>query len=203
MKKCRLDWGDATTQSFRTSWQQSALRVPAQAILRREILIRSLTGVLAFGTVGAFAQTDGPKARFEDDLISKLEGSWNLTRKIRGTVVQNSVAAHWVLNHQFLYIHMKDVKDPPAYEAIVLIGFIHAIKKYVAHWTDTFGGKFSAIGTGERVGNSVEFRFDYPDGPFFNTFSWSPDKEEWTLRGESQDASGQRRLFALDTLARK
>jgi hypothetical protein len=98
---------------------------------------------------------------------------------------------------------MKDVREPPAYEAIVLIGLIHAGNKYVAHWTDTFGGKFSAIGTGVRTGNAVEFRFDYPDGPFFNTFTWSPDAAQWTFRGESEDASGQRKLFAVDTLTRK
>jgi hypothetical protein len=171
--------------------------------MRRRSLLVSATGLLALGSGGVLAQVDGPKARFEDDLISNLEGAWNLHRKIRGTEVENSVNASWVLNHQFLYLHMKDVNEPPVYEAIVLIGFIHSSGRYVAHWTDTFGGKFSAIGTGERRGNSIEFRFEYPDGPFFNTFSWSPEAQQWTFRGESQDASGQRRLFAFDTLDRK
>lgn len=171
--------------------------------MRRRIVLLSLVGSPFLGSGSAHAQTDGPKARFDDDLISKLEGTWHLNRKIRGTEVQNLVTANWVLNHQFLYVHMKDVKEPPAYEAIVLIGFIHASKKYVAHWTDTFGGKFSAIGTGERTANSIEFRFDYPEGPFFNTFTWLPDTQQWTFRGESLDASGQRKLFAHDTLTRK
>jgi hypothetical protein len=46
---------------------------------------------------------------------------------------------------------MLDVNEPPAYEAIVLIGFIHATKQYVAHWTDTYDGKFSAIVDAARV----------------------------------------------------
>jgi hypothetical protein len=74
-----------------------------------------------------------------------------LTRKIRGTEVKNRVTARWVLNHQFLQVHMLDVNEPPAYEAIVLIGFIHATKQYVAHWTDTYDGKFSAIVDAARV----------------------------------------------------
>jgi hypothetical protein len=53
---------------------------------------------------------------------------------------------------QFLQIHMKDVADPPAYEALVLIGYAHADKRYVAHWCDTYGGKFSAVGHGRRSG---------------------------------------------------
>jgi hypothetical protein len=66
---------------------------------------------------------------------------------------------------------MKDTALPSRYEAIVLIGYIYESAEYVAHWTDTFGGKFSAIGKGRRIGNSIEFRFEYPNGPFFNTFT--------------------------------
>lgn len=171
--------------------------------MQRRRLLGSAVGLLGVGGAPVAARTDGPKARFDDDLISRLEGTWDLSRKIRGTEVQNVVTARWVLNHQFLQVHMKDVKEPPAYEAIVLIGFIHASKRYVAHWTDTFGGKFSAVGTGERTANAVEFRFDYPEGPFFNTFTWLPGTGQWTFKGESQDTAGQRKLFAMDTLTRR
>jgi hypothetical protein len=58
-----------------------------------------------------------------------LAGTWKLTRKIRGTQAENTVEAQWVLNHQFLQIHMKDVANPPAYEVLVLIGYAHADQK--------------------------------------------------------------------------
>ena len=154
--------------------------------------------------VSALAQQpiDGRGGRFEDDLITKLEGEWLIDRQIRGTTTQNTLSAAWVLSHQFLQLHMKDSALPSRYEAIVLIGFVHASGEYVAHWIDTFGGKFSAVGKGRRTGNSVEFRFEYPDGPFFNTFTWSPDAGVWQMRLESQDAQGKRSLFALDTVQR-
>ena len=145
---------------------------------------------------------DGPKARFQDDLISRLEGNWRLTRRIRGKEARNTVSATWVLNHQFLLVQMKDVDHPPAYEALVLIGYIHASGQYVAHWCDTFGGKYSAKGTGVRSENAVEFQFNYDDGPFFNTFTWFPEKEQWIMRLENQDKNGARNLFAIDTLER-
>jgi len=170
---------------------------------RRFILLGLISVGASLAAEPAAVVVDGPKARFSDDLVSRLEGSWNLTRKIRGTEVHNRVTASWVLNHQFLQIHMRDVAEPPAYEAIVFVGYIHATGTYVAHWIDCFGGRFSAIGTGKRTGNSIEFRFDYPDGPFFNTFTWSPDSGQWTFRGESQDEHGARRLFAFDTLVRQ
>ncbi len=145
---------------------------------------------------------DGPRGRFDDDLISNLEGRWKISRQIRGTTVENVANASWVLNHQFLQLHMKDVASPPKYEAIVLIGYVYSDKQYVAHWTDTFGGKYSAVARGTRSGNSIEFRFQYEDGPFFNTFTWFPERTEWVLRMESQGPTGSRQPFATDTFSR-
>jgi hypothetical protein len=114
---------------------------------------------------------DGPKRIFQDEFIDRLAGDWKLTRKIRGTQVENTVKAEWVLNHQFLQLHMKDVAVPPAYEALILIGYSHADQQYVAPWCDTYGGRISADGYGKRSGDTIEFEFHHPDGPFFNTFT--------------------------------
>lgn len=154
-------------------------------------------------TVGADNPPDGPKRIFKDAFIDNLSGDWNLTRKIRGQEVENKVKVEWVLNHQFLQIHMKDVADPPVYAALVLLGYAHADKKYVAHWCDTYGGKFSAVGYGKRSGDSIEFAFQYPDGPFYNTFTWDAKAKGWTFRMESQNKDGKRVLFAEDTLRRR
>jgi hypothetical protein len=145
---------------------------------------------------------DGPKRIFKDDFIENLTGEWKLTRKIRGKKVENTLKAEWVLNHQFLKLHMKDVADPPAYEALVLIGYAHGDKKYVAHWCDTYGGKFSAVGYGKRSGDAITFEFQYEDGPFYNTFTWDAKAKGWTFRMESQGKDGKRVLFAEDSLRR-
>ena len=78
--------------------------------------------------------------------LDKLAGHWNLTQTVRGTTKENKVEADWVLEHQFLRVHMKDVASPPKYEADVYIGYDKAKNRYVAHWMDTFGGGFSSIG---------------------------------------------------------
>ena len=145
---------------------------------------------------------DGPAFPFNDEFIERLAGDWKLTRKVRGQVVENTVRAEWVLDHQFLQVHMKDVADPPAYEALVLIGYSHADERYVAHWCDTYGGKLSADAFGKRSGDAIEFEFHYPEGPFFNTFTWDVKSGEWTFRMESQGEDGKRLLFAEDTLRR-
>jgi hypothetical protein len=152
---------------------------------------------------GADEPADGPEKIFRDEFIENLVGEWRLSRKIRGKEVENTASVKWVLNHQFLELHMKDTVDPPAYEAIVLIGYAHADKKYVAHWCDTYGGKFSAVGSGKRAGDSIEFEFRYPDGPFFNTFTWDAGAKSWTFRMESQGKDGKRVPFAVDTLRKR
>lgn len=146
--------------------------------------------------------TEGPSPRFDDDLIEHLVGEWKLVRTIRGKQEQNRVKAEWVLHHQFLQVHMQDAADPPKYEALVLIGSGPADKPYVAHWCDTWGGRFSADAFGRRSGNSIEFEFHYPEGPFFNTFTWDPASQGWTFLMQNGKADGTRTLFAEDVLRR-
>ena len=152
----------------------------------------------------AFCVPAGAQERaFNDPFIDQLAGEWTLTRQIRGKEVENSLRAEWVLNHQFLQIHMKDVADPPAYEAFVYIGYQQSAQRYVAHWMDVFGGKASAVGYGKRSGDSIEFAFQYDDGPFYNTFTWDTLGQGWIFKMESVGKDGKRQLFAIDTLRKK
>ncbi len=140
---------------------------------------------------------------FRDDLLDNLVGNWRLTRKIRGQAVENSLKAEWVLNHQFLQIHMRDVNTPPAYEAMIFIGYDNTSERYVAHWLDVFGGRFSeTLGYGVRSGNSIKFVFEYPDGPFHNTFTWDREAKTWNFLMRSKDKTGKWAVFAEDNLRR-
>jgi hypothetical protein len=168
--------------------------------------MRALAIVLSLlAAMSARAQEppDGPQRIFRDAFIDNLVGEWRLKREIRGRDVDNTVSADWVLNHQFLRIHMKDVAEPPTYEALVYIGYQSADQRYVVHWLDVFGGKFSAIGYGKREGDSITFVFQYDDGPFYNTFKWNAATQSWTFTLESTARDGRRQLFAVDTLRRE
>ena len=143
----------------------------------------------------------GPAAAPRDAFLANLAGKWTLTRKIRGAEVRNTVDAEWVLDGRFLEVHMRDAAEPPTYEAIVLMGFDPASGRYVAHWCDTYGAGYSAIGRGKRAGDSVELEFAYPDAPFYNTFTWHPERSEWTCLLENV-RGGRRVVFAEDVLRR-
>ena len=145
---------------------------------------------------------EGAKRTFRDAFIEKLVGEWRLKRRIRDREVENTVSADWVLKHQFLRMHMKDVAEPPEYEALVYIGYQHAEQRYVVHWLDIYGGKFSAIGYGKRVGDTIAFVFRYDDGPFYNSFKWDARTDSWTFTMEATGKDGKREPFAVDTLRR-
>ena len=163
--------------------------------------------VMSFGlserTVYAQEALDGPKHQFKDDFVENLVGDWKLTRQIRGETVQNTVKVEWLFNHQFLRIHMKDVATPAQYEAMLFIGYDNASERYVMHWIDVFGGRFSeTLGYGKRDGNSIKFVFEYPDGPFLNTFTWNAADKTWTFLMEHKNKEGKWTTFATDTLKR-
>ena len=138
---------------------------------------------------------DGPKHILQDELLDKMAGSWNLGGQIMHHEVTHTVNADWVLNHQFLRIHEKDTAAPKPgdvpYEAIIMVGYDNASDRYVVHWIDVYGGRFSeTLGYGKRSGNDIEFVFEYPDGPFHTTFTWKPDAQQWRWLMREKDKDG-------------
>jgi len=167
---------------------------------------RSIAFVLAFLApailFAAGPAKDGRGIPFRDDLVSRLEGRWDLTRTMGTREAKNSVEARWALDHQFLVVHMTDVAIPPKYEAVVYIGYSNTDQRYVAHWIDVFGGRYSSRGLGTREGDSIEFLFPYDDGPFFNTFTYDRATDAWTMKLENGTKDGKRTPFATDRLTR-
>ena len=147
---------------------------------------------------------DGPKRLFQDPLFEKLTGSWSMVGVVRSRPATYSLHAEWVLNHQFLKLEMRDVGDPPAYQATVYIGYDNTSERYVAHWLDAFGGRFSeTLGFGTRAANSVRFVFEYPDGPFHTTFALNADARTWNVLMETRGSGGTWQEFAHYTVTRK
>ena len=157
----------------------------------------------------AAAQVGQADQAFADPLLDNLVGNWSLNGKVRGRDAAHDVTVEWVLHHQFLRIHERDPKQPPAangplpYEAIVFVGYDNQNKRYVIHWMDIFGGQFSEpVGHGTRSGDSITFTFDYADGPFHTIFTWQPSAHTWHWHMEQQKA-GTWQTFADMTLTKR
>jgi hypothetical protein len=137
---------------------------------------------------------DGPQNIFHDDLLDHMVGDWHLSGSVMGETADHHVHVEWVLNHQFLRIHEKAAVPSKAglvYEAMVMVGYDNASERYVAHWIDIFGGRFSeTLGYGHRDASKIEFLFEYPDGPFRTTFRWDAETKAWHWQMRQKDKSG-------------
>jgi hypothetical protein len=123
-------------------------------------------------------------APWTDDLADHLAGTWKIEGHVMGQEAHHEVRAEWILNHQFLRIHEKTAPGAPAserpYEAIWFLGYDSTSERYVLHLMDIFGARYSeTLGYGTRDGNEIRFVFEYPDGPFHNTYRWDPEKNTW------------------------
>lgn len=150
------------------------------------------------------AESDPARGEFRDSFLDNLVGDWHVERKFgNGRMVENTVHFEWVLNHQFIELHYRDVATPPKYEAMVFIGYDTGEQRYVCHWIDNFGGQFSALGHG-KIDNEkrvIEFTFNYRDGPFTNKFSFDPATKTWISLMRQQE-KGEWKLFAEDKFTR-
>jgi hypothetical protein len=138
---------------------------------------------------------DGPKHPVADELLDNLAGSWKAEGTVVGQPASYTIDADWVLHHQFLRIHLLAPRPIPpsgiSYEDMVFISYDHTSERYVCHWMDIYGGRSSeSLGFGLRNGQSIEFAFEYPTGPFRTSFRWIPEAGTWQLTMRTKVATG-------------
>ena len=119
-----------------------------------------------------------------DDLLNKLVGRWSLTGKMGDTALYQEVSAKWALRDLFVEMRLSPIRvgegGNPDYEALYFVGHDKKTSEYVLHVFDTFGMTSKPVpGIGVREDNSIRFKFDYAVGPWFNTFTWDPDRRSW------------------------
>jgi len=140
-------------------------------------------------------------AKWPDQLVEHLIGSWKISGDVMGRAAHHDVHAEWVLNHAFLLIHENTSSDAPAtehaYDAYWYLGYDSVSDRYVLHLLDLFGGRFSeTLGYGKQDGNQIRFVFEYPDGPFHTTFAWNPKNDTWEWLMEQKNKDGNWTSFA-------
>ena len=138
------------------------------------------------------------------NLLNHLVGSWIMTGTVLKKPVQYRAEAAWVLQRQFLRLHMVDTSSPPTYEADLFIGLDTSKNQYVAHWLDKFGGAGARVfATGPLSSDKVEFTFPYEEGRFHDQFEYDSAKDEWSFVIESEGKGGQWTEFAHYAIKRR
>ena len=147
-----------------------------------------------------------PKQVLKDDLLDSMVGHWRLNGKYEGQAVDHSVEVKWVLHHQFLEIHEKDLNPPKGdevpYDALVYVGYDPTSGRYIAHWLDVFGDGSETLGYGKRTGAAIEFDFEYPGQPWLTTFRWDEASKSWKWLMRTKTKQGQWQETADMTLTR-
>ncbi|MBS1772359.1 MAG: DUF1579 family protein [Bacteroidetes bacterium] len=175
---------------------------------------RLFTALLVSISVVTFAQKvpDCNQARFEDALLDKMQGEWVMTGKLGEKDVVYNVSCKWVLNHQFLEWDFVNATNAIQYEAKVFIGYNCTDKRYVMHWMDMMGGKFSeALGYGIKVsGKEIDFKFKRPTDIDPNKYinqnnkiSYNPDNDMWQFHVVMLNDKKQWVTWSMNTMARK
>ena len=168
------------------------------------ICFQALFLIAALAPMHALAQRP---PEWHDEFIDHLAGAWKIEGQVLGREAHHDVVAEWVLNHQFLRIREKTAASAPAserrYEAIWFLGYDPVSERYVLHLFDIFGTRYSeTLGYGARDGNAIRFVFEYPDGPFHNTYRWLPEKGAWQWLLEEKNKEGKWITFADFKLTR-
>lgn len=177
--------------------------------MKRTILLCAMVMAWAGTTTAAEAPKplDGAGTIMNDPLLDRMIGHWTMSGMMVDRPVHQTVDAKWILGHQFLQIHEMGAIDPktgkPEYEAMPLIGYDNMSERYVAHWVDVFGGRWSeTLGYGKRNGDEIDFVFEYPDGPFHTDFIWNAKAGTWRWRMTQKTAEGKWAGFADVTLSK-
>lgn len=170
------------------------------------LLMIALVAALAFGQTPT--PPPEPEKPFTDPLLDGLVGDWHVSRRLgSGRTAENTLHVEWVLNHQFLELHYRDVESPPKYEAMVFIGFDNKTQRYVIHWIDTYGGRSSeTLGTGtlDEAAHAIYFQFNYPDSQFMNTYAFDSASKTWSsVMRQKPKTGGPWTLFAEDKITKR
>ena len=123
-----------------------------------------LTILLAFTASTSFAQDaeDTTDGRFHDDLLNHLVGKWNVTSIAHGSPFTATLEAEWVMNHQYLHIHLRSHEIIPWLHAQMeyeeFIGYNHSNKRYVFHGMSIEGDEDPSEGFGYAYRTGDEFK---------------------------------------------
>lgn len=137
-------------------------------------------------------------------LLKLLDGEWLMKGDVLGKPVTYLLVAGPTLRTTFTELHMRDLAEPPQYEARVFLGVDAENGDLIVHWMDSFGARYSIPhGTGRIDGSTLQFTFPYPDGPFRDTFEFDASNSTWHFRIEAGQPDGSWKHFARYDVRRK
>ncbi|HEY5749449.1 MAG TPA: hypothetical protein VIU12_25450 [Chryseolinea sp.] len=170
-------------------------------ITLKEQVARSSTAVVPFLLIffccliasASLAQNtkDTTDGLFQDDLLEHFVGQWNVSSIAHGKIFkQTDLDATWVMNHQYLRIHLQGTEIVPwlgiPIEVLYFIGYNHHAKRYIVHELTVLGGDQPNGGFcyADRDGNELKLVHKFPapaDTAIVQRFTWEPASGSWRM----------------------
>jgi len=147
---------------------------------------------------------DTTDRRFHDDLLNHLVGKWDVTSVAHGGHFTADLEASWVLNHQYLLIHLKSHEIIPWWsvqmEYYEYIGFNHYKQRYTFHGMSIEGDEDFSEGFGYGYRNGNDFKTVAKFGVDTNIIQhtiWQPASNTWLIQSR-QEINGKESEVFLD-----
>lgn len=153
--------------------------------------------------ITSFAQTtDSTDKRFHDDLLDHLVGNWHDTSVAHGSKFTSEVDARWVLNHQYLLLHLKSNEVVPWWgvqmEYYQYIGYNHYKQRYTIHGMSIEGDEDLSEGFsyGYRNGNDFKIVAKFSvDTSVVQHLIWQPKSKTWLIQSKVVTNGKEGELF--------
>ena len=155
-------------------------------------------------TTSLFAQnlTDTTDKRFHDDLLDHLVGNWHDTAVAHGSTFTSEIDVRWVLNHQYLLIHLKSNEVIPWWsvemEYYEYIGYNHYQKRYTVHGMSIEGDEDFSEGFGYGYRNGNEFKTINKfsrDTSIVQRYMWQSQNKTWCIQSTSEIKGKEGEVF--------
>lgn len=154
-------------------------------------------------TVTSFSQTKvSTDKRFHDDLLDHLVGNWHDTSVAHGSTFTSEVDASWVLNHQYLLLHLKSNEVVPWWgvqmEYYQYIGYNHYQKRYTVHGMSIEGDEDLSEGFSYGYRNGNEFKTVNKfskDTSVIQRFIWQPETNSWRIQSAPEINGKEDEIF--------
>jgi len=160
--------------------------------------------ITTFISITSFAQNveDTTDKRFHDDLLDHLVGKWHDTAVAHEHTFTSEVEASWVLNHQYLLIHLKSNEIVPWWhvqmEYYEYIGYNHYKQRYTVHGMSIEGDEDLSEGFSYGYRNGNDFKTVAKFGADTNIvqhFIWQPGSKTWLIQSRPEMNGKEGEIF--------
>ncbi len=139
---------------------------------------------------------------FRDDLLDHLVGDWSDSSTAHGSAFTSNVDVRWVLNHQYLLIHLKSKELVPWWhtemEYYQYIGYNHYQNRYTVHGMSIEGDEDLSEGFcyGYRTGNDFKTVAKFgADTNIVQHFIWHPETNTWNIQSRPEINGKEGEIF--------